>query len=1086
MGLPGLRSYWVELVFGSFLLAAFAGLAALPRIRPKAIVHLETPASVPLFRLCLVLAGFFLGYARHAATFGGGGRAVTPSVPEDVAVYEPLGFYSLEAPTQKASAEEGSVRTYAISGLQHSLEPVYDENGVPVLDARGRWHFTHTVSRAECTVALPAEEKSVAIPVPFSRITSIRETTAAGPTNAMLPRILRHPNRVESFARPRSTDYQTRTPATLLGRIYNDPEVYNGSVEEGAAPRRTVLEVEPLYIQPAPGDPFFPIESGRIQVTLSGSNSATERAEAFGKMMDLVSRTDALGNDIVLKGALEIPQEALNPDGFDYRAFLQSRGIGAQMYVAAWQRSFGPALQVVIPEGRTEPRNGNPLVMASLHLRDRMLRVIKETLPFPQSAYVAGITLGMRHGLQNAECVLSDSETNTAQTGTRFLQRLMPSCQDFIADEFKRAGVNHVLAVSGLHVTIITALLVGIFSLFRMNRRYFVPIVLVALVVFSVITGARPSTLRAVIMNGLFLLLWAYLKESLKTSVLLAAAVAGFVILLQNPRLLTDPSFTLSFGAILSLGLLTGPFTSLLNRFRGNDLISLAIVLVGAHGLLLLGWFRVAAPRSMACCIFLAALVFGIGRVLDRFKIRPIGTFGFSNLPTSVSGFLAAQGAIQFGMMIPLSAYYFARWPVIGSVANLIAIPLIGVVLQLSLLACIVGLIPVVGPMIALVLNAANWVGCVLFMLVAHGASAGFPYPFTAKPSGVAVGVYYLVLAVLIILPKLKRRIRWTTGVSLGCALAALALVVAPRMTRSVRGTARVSVLSVGYGGAVLYRAAEGDPILFDAGYTHWDRSRISQAERTILPRLSSLSIRSLDALVILSDQPERLGGAALVLEQCRVGRLVLPSALAACFDPKTNELRQEAFDALYSPETKSVLLQETRRAILGAETHSATAPGLAAVLASRRPSWINRMLGIAIRIESAEEAKLKGVELLADTPKAFAAVLSAGDGTAQLLLAGDTEAENLLPWLTANPAIRAVSLPRHGLVEPDAEVLSLLAERGGFGILETGSIPGTLRRTITRATVKRRDTLAACEAVLPPSHIRTTDQDGAVEFLLY
>ena len=670
---------------------------------------------------------------------------------------------------------------------------------------------------------------------------------------------------------------------------------------------------------------------------------------------------------------------------------------------------------------------------------------------------------------------------------------------------------------------------------------------LAALVVFAIITGARPSTLRAVIMNGLFLVVWAYLGESLKSSVLLAAAVAGFLIMMQNPRLLVDPSFTLSFGAILSLGLLTGPCANVLARFRGNDLLSLAVCVVGFHAALLGGWFRVAAPRFALCLAALAAAVFALGRALGRRGMRPIGDYGFANLPVAIGGFLAAQGAIQLGMMIPLSAYYFSRWPVIGSAANLVAIPLIGIVLQLSMLACLIGLVPGVGPVVALVLNAANWLGCLLFMAVSHVASTAFPYPFVRRPAGWAVGVYYAALALFVLWPRVRAALAalWGPGqqwprteqtgqkcpgteqpgqkrpgterrgapmgrVAAVLACAAVAAVCFAAWPRAPRpdGATHVSVLSVGYGSSVLVRPASGGAVLVDAGYVRRDGTRVSQAERSVLPRLSALGIRRLDALVVLSSRPERLDGAALVLEQCLVDRLVLPPELAECFDPATNEVLPERLDAALPPDSGDIAVAEAREAILGPAdgSHRATNPSLASVLRARRPSAINRFLGIAVRIEAADgppaprqQAYNSKGEGTAPAPRQQAinlysvngaSVVRVGepDGAAMLLCGDCDDPAALAAVVEADPGIRAVSAPCHGTLERPAEAAPLfraLAERDGVAVFEYGAPRAVLKRTRPGAARSYRETLALAESLLGAGRVRSTDRDGAVELEL-
>ena len=1102
MAAPAARPWW-RAAAAAAVLAACGALAAAHRLRriEEDVTLLRSRALPTVFHALLCLAALAAGFARHASTFDERGArigALRAGAGQGSVQLRPHQFGDVKRPARLHAVRRlpgtgsGAVTVW-VRGDQNLLRPVRDDDGTPLLDARGRWRFRmYERTDVYCRATLPEGAAEVVLPEPFSAIDGWGVEGA--PADAPALELVRLPDRVETFAAERPADFKDAATATILGRVADDPDVYNATEDaSGELRRRTVVDIEPWFIQPAPGAPFYPVEGGHVQVTLSATASGAEPnapdAE-FNAVFAALSRTSAVGNDIVVRGSLEIPQAAKNPGGFDNRKFLLSHGFEAQMYLQAWQRLHGPPAVIVAPEGAAAPREGNPVIMFALRLRDRMLRVIKRTLPYPASAFAGGITLGMRHGMQDARCALG------AATG----------CDDTIPDEFKRAGVNHVLAVSGLHVTIITVMLIGLFTLFGIGRKAYVPLVLAALVLFAIITGARPSTLRAVIMNGLFLVVWAYLGESLKSSVLLAAAVAGFLIMMQNPRLLVDPSFTLSFGAILSLGLLTGPCANVLARFRGNDLLSLAVCVAGFHAALLGGWFRVAAPRSALCLAALAAAVFAFGRALARRGVRPIGDYGFADLPVAVGGFLAAQGAIQLGMMIPLSAYYFSRWPVIGSAANLVAIPLIGIVLQLSMLACLLGLVPGIGPLVALVLNAANWLGCLLFMAVSHVASTAFPYPFVRRPSGAAVGWYYALLSLFVLWPKVRAALAalWRPGQKrpgmerrdapmgrvaavLSCAaVAAVCLAAWPRAPRA-DGATHVSVFAVGYGSSVLVRSADGRATLVDAGYVRRDGTRMSQAERSVLPRLSALGIRRLDALAVLSARPERLDGAALVLEQCLVGRLVLPPDLAACFDPETNEVLPELLDAVLPPDSDDLAIAEAREAILGPSdgTRRATNPTLADVLRSRRPNALNRLLGIAIRIEAADAAgPVPGVAFPAP------GVARVGEpGGAALLLAGDGADLGALETLVgADPGVRAVSVPCHGALERPADAAPLfrtLASRDGVALFEYGAPRAVLKRTRPSAPRNYRATLALAEEALGRDRVRSTDRDGAIELVL-
>lgn len=249
-------------------------------------------------------------------------------------------------------------------------------------------------------------------------------------------------------------------------------------------------------------------------------------------------------------------------------------------------------------------------------------------------------------------------------------------------------------------------------------------------------------------MNSLFLLTWGYMSESIRSSALLGVPIAAIIILLQNPAMAIDPSFTLSFGAILSLAILTQPFFDLFKRLKGNDFAVLVILLTVLTWAFARHWLFVTTLRFWVFYTVLGVVLFALSRMLTRMGFTPLRDYGLANLPPGIAGFIAAQFGIQIGMMVPLSPFYFFRWPVAGAYANLIAIPLVGVVLQLSMLAGLTGLIPGIGIYIALFLSAANWIFSIGFLLIGHYFSRWFIYPFMTKPTVYDLGVYFAAVAV--------------------------------------------------------------------------------------------------------------------------------------------------------------------------------------------------------------------------------------------------------------------------------------------------------------------------------------------------
>lgn len=753
-----------------------------------------------------------------------------------------------------------------LQGEVHARVLERDAAGIAALDERGRWPFTvaELPQRSDEVLVRARDPVGTVYPVaqPFTRVDRV-EVVGDGEEAALSLHAVA--NHVATFAR----ETRPAPPVRILGRVTGDPAVY---------PTRTVLTVTPAFLQESVGGPWYRIDGGDLHVEVRPE--APDYGRYAGRW--------AYGMDLEVAGELLAPRPQPFPGGFDARAFLRNHGVHGRLFPRRPVGDEGPALRPApLPDGRL--RRGAPHVVASLALRDRMLGVIKQTAPFPQSAFLGGVTLGLRHGLQGVRfepdrlfrAVPPDEWEEDAEEDAEGEMLLF--------EQFRASGVNHVLAVSGLHVTILALLFAGIFSLLRIPRKVFVPVVILVLLVFAILTGARPSTVRAVIMHTLFLLAWAYLGQGLRASALLGVPVAALLILLHNPWMITDPSFTLSFGAILSLALLTPPVLALIEPLRGPALLA-ALTLVGAvtgTGILAFRWL--ATPAFALVAAAAAAAAWRLGRGLERRGTRLFGGRGLGDLPGPVTAFLAAQIGIQAGMMLPLSAYYFNRWAFGGAYANLVAIPLIGVVLQLSILAGLLGFVPGVGMTLALVMNAANGLFTALFLLLARGVAALFPFPFLRRPLLRDLVAWYAALAVVIWRAPLGRAAA-ALGARLGgawprllrawpaAAAVLLALPLAVGRPRPEPGL-RVTVLPLGYASAVLVETPAGHRVLVDSGFAD-ATGRRNDALRSILPFLSDLRIRDLDAVVLLSGAPERAAGLPSLLRHARVERVLLPAGL--------------------------------------------------------------------------------------------------------------------------------------------------------------------------------------------------------------
>jgi competence protein ComEC len=199
--------------------------------------------------------------------------------------------------------------------------------------------------------------------------------------------------------------------------------------------------------------------------------------------------------------------------GFNYAQYCAYKGMYHQIYLCEKEYTVAEKKQI------------NPVKKVLFYTRKKVLDIIRENIPDKKQAGLAeAILIGYRNDLDKQ---LLQSYINT--------------------------GVVHVIAVSGLHLGIIYGLLLLLFNRVhkRWMQRWTKPIILiVALWLFALLTGASPSVLRSAIM---FTCLIIGNQLPHPSSVYNSLAASAFLLLCYDPWLCWDVGFQLSYAAVLSI-----------------------------------------------------------------------------------------------------------------------------------------------------------------------------------------------------------------------------------------------------------------------------------------------------------------------------------------------------------------------------------------------------------------------------------------------------------------------------------------------------------------------------------------------------
>lgn len=220
------------------------------------------------------------------------------------------------------------------------------------------------------------------------------------------------------------------------------------------------------------------------------------------------------GRELRFSGTLMPHEGPLVPGGFDAREFYyRSRGSLAKLEIRE-----GDRLEL-LPGAK-----GNPLIGAVRKLRARMEDALLAGVPDsrkPHARLIAAMALGAKeHSPEDLEAF------------------------------FRMSGTMHLFAVSGLHVAIVAGILLGLTTLLRIPKARAVPVMVLLLGFYALLTGLSPSSVRAALMASVMLAGFALREQG---RLINSLGLAALLLLLIDPQQLFLPGFQLTFVVLFSI-----------------------------------------------------------------------------------------------------------------------------------------------------------------------------------------------------------------------------------------------------------------------------------------------------------------------------------------------------------------------------------------------------------------------------------------------------------------------------------------------------------------------------------------------------
>jgi competence protein ComEC len=389
-----------------------------------------------------------------------------------------------------------------------------------------------------------------------------------------------------------------------------------------------------------------------------------------------------------------------------------------------------------------------------------------------------------------------------------------------VRDNFAKTGTSHILSISGLHIGMAAA--TGFFLIFLLLKsseylmlkfnifKIATAAAFVPVMIYALVAGLGTTVLRSTFMALAFMTALLIRKQRDLYHALFTAAL---IILVISPESFFEISFQLSFSSVFAI-------IYIVPKFSDQTFFHLS-----------------SAPH------WLQALV-------HRIYI-----------------FILVSAAATLGTL-PIIVFYFNRVSAVTLIANLIAVPLLGMLALIPAMAFI--LTAPFSPWLAgvFIKSSSFFTGIAVTIINRLASFSWSTFTFT-KPNIAEIILFYFFIFLLIhtIAPGVKNNDKgfWARHPSLekSALLIVLALIIADSVYLVWKDNyskfLKITAIDVGQGAATLVQLPRGVNMMIDGGGFH--DSSFDMGRSVIAPFLYAERIRKIDIVVLTHPHPDHLQG---------------------------------------------------------------------------------------------------------------------------------------------------------------------------------------------------------------------------------
>ena len=443
-----------------------------------------------------------------------------------------------------------------------------------------------------------------------------------------------------------------------------------------------------------------------------------------------------------------------------------------------------------------------------------------------------GKTDHFKEGLYKVRCILEQALDKALNAEDSAIMKAMLLGDKAFMDEeikelYKNSGIMHILAVSGLHISIIGMGLYKLLRKMKVQKHLTVFLPIAFMFCYGAMCGMNTSAFRAILMFALHLIAPLLGRTY---DILTSLSLAAMLLLIDQPLYLYNSGFLFSFGAIIGIVVIKPA----LEAYGGKD------------------------------------ISFSMKFADDKKEGVPVRVVQMAR-----DGLLTCISVMIVTLPVYTSFYYTV--PLSSLVLNLVVLPLMGLLMTLGISTMLLGMLSgFIGSVIGLSVHLI-----LLFYKTACSLSnknGGFTW-YVGHSEKIQVVIYVALIVLFIFADHYWDSRKFLKKKSKKDAIHAYLFKVifllfsVVILTLKTHPDLEINMLDVGQGDGIVI-SCEGRNILIDGGST----SKKKVGKYSIIPFLKYKGIGKLDAVVITHEDQDHISGVLEIMDDMEKGGIVIKS----------------------------------------------------------------------------------------------------------------------------------------------------------------------------------------------------------------